>query len=415
MNIPDNLRPKLDRLQSTAFIFGVIGALVCVVGAVTSPEAFTRGYLPAYLFWLGVTTGSLFLLSLHHTVGGGWGFIIRRPMEAAIRLLPLMLVLFIPIAIGMEHLYGGHHGWMRPYNDLDKILQLKSVWLNQPFFLARTVFYFITWMAFAYFFYKWSGQQDESDDPKILERLTLTGPPSIVWYVISITLAAIDWSMSITPHWFSSIYGLIFVVGQGLSTLAFMMILVAVIGGNKPPVEDVPQRYFRDLGNMTMAGTLLWAYTAFSQYIITYSGNVGEFVTWYLDRQGGGWKVVGFGLVIFHFVIPFLSLQSPALKVRVMNLYKLAFLILIMRFIDLSWLTAPNWYKSIPEALPTILFQLAAFVGIGGIWLGLWAGQFKLRPLMPAHDPRLNEHWPLGSSKEHNADTHATQEVAHHG
>jgi hypothetical protein len=413
MDTFENIRPQLDRLQKTAFAIGIIGALICVVGAVTSPEFFVRGYLPAYLFWLGVTTGSLFLVSLHHTVGGGWGFIIRRPLEAAIRLLPLMLLLFIPIGLGMTHLYGTEHGWMHPYNELDRVLKLKSVWLNQPFFLIRVLFYFATWIAFAYFFYKWSGQQDESDDPKILQRLTQVGPISIVWYIISITLAAVDWSMSLTPHWLSSIYGLIFVVGQGLSTMCLMLLLVNILGGGKPPVEEVPNRYFRDLGNLTLAGTLRWAYTAFSQYIITYSGNLQEYGAWYVARQGGGWNYVGFGLLAFHFCLPFLALLSSGLKVKIQNLSKLALFILVMRFVDLCWLTLPNFYGSISEALPAILFEAAAFAGIGGIWLGLWAGQFKLRPLMPKHDPRLNEYWPIGGNGGHGHAGHANGDHGH--
>ncbi len=402
------LTPRLEKLQSYAVIIGAVGFFLCLVGAMRRPAEFWQSYLFAWLFWAGVTIGPMALLLLHHVVGGGWGFIIRRLLEAAIRLLPWMLLLFVPIIINlfMPTLFNrpdlSLYEWADPrHYEHDEILQAKRPFLNVPFFILRTIIYFAIWMTFAHILNKWSEEQDRTGDPEITHRFNMLGAGGIVVYVLTLTFAAVDWVLSLSPHWFSSIIGLLFVVGQGLSTLCLMHILVTFLGSETPILKQVPQRYFRDLGNLTLAFTLLWAYMSFSQFLITYNGNTAEEAPFYMRRTTMGWGIISLSLVIAHFFLPFLTLLSSSVKVRIENLAQLAAFIIFMRFVDLYWWVAPTFR----EAFQLSPSDLGAPLMLGGVWLWLWSQSMKRdRPLLPLHDPRFAEHWPPDEHHEHDHD-----------
>lgn len=383
------LRPQLASIRNIALGMLVVGVVLTAIGFVLPGGAasFFPSYLVAYLFWLGVTTGSLGLWMVHNTSGGGWGFIIRRPMEAATRLLPLMAVLYIPILLGLHRLYP----WARPEEVAkSKALQYQQWWMNQPFFLTRVIVLFASWMLIAYFLNKWSAQQDESDDPLILHKMNMLSAPCIVWFVLSVTVLAVDWVMTLTKDWVSSIIGFLFVVGQGLSTFALMQILVTRLGGGSSILDRVPRRYYRDLGNLTLAFILLWAYMSYSQFLITYSGNTAEESVWYVQRELAGWPIIGFGLIAFHFAFPFLVLISSSVKVRIQNMAKLGFYLIVVRFLDLTYWVQPTFR----DHLAITPMDIGLFLAMGGVWLALWTWQMEDRDLLPSHDPRLERFWP---------------------
>jgi hypothetical protein len=403
MNLSD-IKPHLDRLQKASLIVGVLGIILTAVFTFAfmgqEPYLFIRSYLPAYLFWLGICLGSLVMLSLHNTVGGGWGFIIRRPLEAATRLLPLIFIFFLPVAASVAMGSDSLFSWVHPQTDIAKAKA--HWWLRPDRFLIGAVVYFLIWGFFIYFQNKWSKDQDEGDTTAY-NRLNVIGAAGIVFYVISITLASTDWGMSLTPQWSSTMYGFIFVVGEGLAALTFMVMLVNYLGGGQPPVEEVPQRYYRDLGNLMLTGTLLWAYTAFGQYVITYSGNTREEASWFFIRLKGGWGFIGAALIFLHFFLPFFVLLSSSVKVRLKNLSKIAGFILIMRVVDIFWLTAPTFYQLYNTGNPEVsklpahawmsaLVYLACLAGMGGIYMWAWCAQLQKRPLVPLHDPRLQDY-----------------------
>lgn len=403
INLSDLVGPQLDRLQKGALVAGVVGVAAMVLGAILDPADFFISYLFAFMFWLGVTTGSLGWLMIGHVTGGGWAFILRRPLEAATRNLPLAFAMFVPILFGMGALYGGHHGWNRPYEELDTILRHKNAYLNVPFFIARAVFYFVVWGTLAFFLNKWSRIHDERDDPAVAVRLNNWSAGGLLIFVLTMTFAAFDWMMSLEPHWFSSLFGVIIIVGQGLSTLALMTILIARLAGHTPFLQSLQEanpRYFRDLGNLTLAFTLLWAYTNFSQYMIYWSGNIAEEVEWFVHRARGGWGIVSMFLIVAHFALPFLVLLSSTVKVKINNLAKLAVFILFMRFVDLWWYITPTFRHE----LTLHWLDIACPIGLGGIWLWAWARELKGRLAVPVYDPRLRDDWPL-----------KLEGVAHHG
>lgn len=387
----DIMGPRLDALKRNALIMLVAGVAMTAIGALTAPDRnyIFHAYLYAYMFWFGVTAGPVGLLALHHTVGGGWGFLIRRFLEAATRLLPLMAIGFLPIAIGIPHLYE----WSDTAKAAaDHVLSQKMAYLNNTAFIIRTVIYFAILMGLAFLYNKWGAVYDERADTDVFAKLSVAGGAGMLLYFLTITFVAIDWVMSIVPHWYSSIFGPLVVVTQGLSTLSLMLILISSLLGDTPLLERAPSAYFRDLGNLTLAFVMLWGYMSFSQYLITYAGNTTEEVIWYVQRRQHNWGIISIALIALHFFLPFfLLLVGSRIKRDPRRLAKVAMYLIGMRFLDLFWWVTPTFRSTLLEAVgnPGVLMYLGTPLLLGGIWLFLWTSEVRKRPLLPLHDPRL--------------------------
>ena len=382
--------------RSTALMAGAAGLVLCAIGFFIDREHFFRAYLIGYLFWLGIALGSLALMMVHHQSGGAWGLVIRRIFEAATRTLPALALLFIPIVLGMHDLYPWTHA---DHVEHDPVLRHKALYLNVPFFLARAVFYFACWIGFAMVLNRWSKAQDEGD-ALATRRMQLLSGAGLVAYGLAITFASVDWVMSINPHWFSTMFGFLFMGGQGLSALAFTIVIATALW--RGPLHEVYNPgHFHDLGKLMLAFVMLWAYFNFSQYLIIYSGNLVEEIPYYIDRTNGGWQYLALVLVVFHFAAPFALLLSRDLKRNAPRLVFVAVAILVMRLVDLHFLVSPDFDPSgvnrhlLPagESHAAHLFihwlDLAAPIGIGGIWLWLFLTQLAQRPLLPIRDPQL--------------------------
>ena len=382
MNGTETLRPQLDRVQRWSLIVGLAGSALCLVGAFRDPGQFFRSYLLAYVFWISIALGSTAIVMLHYLVGGRWGFVIRRLLESATRTLPLMAVLMLPLLFGLRELYV----WARPEAAADHELEHKALYLNIPFFVGRTIVYFGAWLAIAYFLNKWSSEQDQTAEPSLMRRLQVLSGPGLLLWGLTVTFASVDWVMSLEPHWFSTIYGMLFMVGQVLTTLAFVIAVLMLLSGHKPLSDVITPGHFHDLGNLLFAFVILWAYIAFSQFLIIWSGNLPEEVPWYLSRVRGGWLWVALLLLIFHFFLPFLLLLSRDVKRRMRVLAKLAAALIVLRLVDLFWIIAPAFH---PKGLSLHWLDAMAPLGLGGIWIAVFVWQLKGRPLLPLHDPRF--------------------------
>jgi hypothetical protein len=377
------LHPFWDRVQQRALVVGAAGVVLCGVGVFSNPTQFFRSYLLAYLFWLSIPLGCLAILMLHHLVGGAWGAMIRRVLESGTRTLPLLVLLFVPLLFGVHELYL----WARPEVVAnDPLLQRKTPYLNIPFFILRSAFYFVVWLAVSYLLNKWSLTQDRSGADPFERRMRLLSGPGLVLYVLTATFAYVDWMMSLEPHWFSTIYGILVIVGQLLATLAFAVVVAALLV-DAPPLSDVMSpAHFHDLGNLVLAFVMVWAYMAISQFLIIWSGNLPEEITWYLHRTQGGWEWVGLALILFYFALPFLLLLSRGIKQRVPLLAWVAAAILGMHVVDVFWLVVPAFQ---PTGFAVHWMDGAALMGIGGIWIAVFVWQLKGRPLLPVYDPGL--------------------------
>jgi hypothetical protein len=375
----------LERMQRWPLAIGAVALVLCAWGAYSNVQQFLRSYLLAYIFWSGVALGCLAVLMLYHLVGGGWGVLIRRTLEAGTRTIPLVALLIVPVLAGIPHLYA----WAHPeVVALDEHLRHKSGYLNVPFFLIRTVVYFAVWAGLAFFLNRWSSQQDRGGSPLLERRLHNLSGPGLVLFVVTVTFASLDWVMSLEPDWYSTIYSALFMVGQVLSALAFVLALLGLLASRTALGEVLSARYLRDLGNLLLTFVILWAYMAFSQFLIIWAGNLSEEIPWYIRRIKGGWEWVAGFVIVFHFALPFLLLLSREVKHRVKVLAGLAAALLVARLVCGFWMVAPAFGETSPRFH---WLDWVAPVGIGGVWLAAFAWQLKRRPLLPLHDPNLRE------------------------
>jgi hypothetical protein len=388
MNTRDyNAPDSVGRFQNRAFSIGGVAFLISLYGALKSPDVFYHSYLMSFLLVLGLALGSLGLVMLQHLTSGHWGIIIRRPLESATRTLPLLAVFFLPIAIfGMKYLYGA---WLDA-EELQKepLSKFQQTYLTTGGFIIRALIYFAIWAALMLIFNILSKRQDLNPDDRGLRRLLkMLAGPGIILYVFAMSFAAIDWVMSISPHWASTIYGFLLIAGQLISSMSFMIAVVVLLARSEPFSGVLQRRHLHDLGKLLLAFVMLWAYFDFSQLLIIWSGNLPEEITFYRTRLYGGWGAVAVIVLIFHFFVPFFLLLSQNVKRSMNVLPKIAVWLILMRLVDLFWMTRPEFTAS---AIPSWL-DIVLPVALGGLWLGFFAFNLKQCPLLPVGDPKLAE------------------------
>jgi hypothetical protein len=382
MTPSDSITARIGRWQRTSLLVGGAGVLVAVVAFLVDREQFLRSYLFAYLYWTGMALGCLAILLMHHVVGGKWGMLIRRLCEAGARTLPLMAVLIIPILIGITTLYP----WARPEAAHDANIQSKAAYLNIPFFIGRVVIYFAIWFLYSHLLSKWSNELDRTKNYALISKMRAISAPGLVVLTLTTTFAFIDWIMSLEPHWFSTIYGAMFMIGEMLESFAFVIALMIILSRMSPLREYVTPQHVHDLGNMMFAFMVLWAYLSFSQFIIIWSGNLPDEIPWYISRLRGGWGWVALTLVVFHFALPFALLLFRGVKRREERLFRVSLLLILIRMVDVYWITMPAFFG---QHLRIHWMDFVTAVAIGGLWLTVFFSQLKSHSLIPVGDPRL--------------------------
>jgi hypothetical protein len=378
--------PELKRVSTMALAVGALFFALFVFGLLTDRAQFFHAYLVGFIFWIGITLGSMALLMLQHLTGGAWGLIIRRVLEAATRTLPLMLILFLPILLRLSQIYI----WTNKA-EMDQVPALREKtahYLNPAFFTVRTLVYFAIWLLMMWLLNAWSLQHDRTANRRDLKRLQMMSGPGLGLLILTITFAAIDWVMSLDPAWSSTIFGLISVASWSLSALAFGILVMSWLAKREPMNTVVRTSHFHDWGNLMMALVMLWMYFAFSQYLIIWSGNLPEETTWYVARKHDGWGIIALAVVILQFGFPFLTLLSRAAKKSPQKLGMLALLILIMRVMDVIWLIEPTFNR---EHFHLSWMDIVAPIAMGGVWIATFAWQLQKRSLVPINDPQLEQ------------------------
>lgn len=379
-------RPSaLNRFEKPALVVGIVGLVLSAIGGFLQPPHFFQAYLVAYIFWASIALGSIALLAIQYLTGGVWGVLIRRPLESAAKTLPLLLIGFVPIFLGMRHLYS----WSRhDVMEHDVLLQKKAAYLNVPFFSARTIVFFILWIAIGYLLTKWDREYEDTGNPRLILRIRKVSAAALLIMTLTLTFASVDWMMSLEPHWYSTMYGISFVVGTLLSAMTFAIMVTVRLADEKPMAEVVAPTHLRDLGNLTFAFTMLWAYTAFSQFLLIWYGNLKEETPWYLVRSHGGWGVIAVLLMVFHFFVPFLLLLMRDVKDRAKTLGTVAAILLAMRLVDYFWLITPAFHR---EVFFIHWLHVATVVGIGGVWLYLFLVRLREESPLPMYEEVVRE------------------------
>ncbi len=381
--------PVVKTIARRSLIVGVAFGVVAVIGAFLRPEEFYRAYLLGFMGWLGVALGSMAILMIRHLTGGGWGMVIRRILGAAMRTLPLLALLFIPIILGMHRLYI----WAQPLDTIaDKHLRehledITKTYLTTNGFILRAVFYFATWNLLSFLLTKWSKQTDRPGAPDNTQRFKAVSGPGLILYGFTISFAAIDWVMSLDPSWVSTIFGLIILIGEVLSAMCFAVVVERILYNYRPMSEILKPDFVHDHGKWMLTFIMVWAYFNFSQWLIIWAGNLPAEITFYLKRLSGGWGFIGLTLVLFHFAIPFGILLSRRFKRDIHRLAWLAAWLIVMRYLDLFWIIEPNFSNTLRFTVGDIIVPVA----IGGIWLAYFFRNLAALPLLPAYDPEADE------------------------
>jgi hypothetical protein len=387
---------ELTSQKSRALMAGGVGLALCLIGFVFDRGHFFRSWLIAYMLFLGIALGSMALVMIQHLSGGAWG-VFRRVFEASSRTLPVLAVLFLPILFGVGELYPWAHA------DLvaeDHILSHRAPYLNHAFWVARAIVYFGGWITLSLVLNRLSAVQDTGDlnVNRTIQRVSGAG---LVFYALSITFAGIDWIMALNPHWYSTLFGFLMMGGQGLSALAFTIVISRSLVGREPMAQLLKPSHFHDLGKLMFAFVMLWAYFNFSQYLLTYAANLIEEIPYMIARTTNGWQYLALFLAIFHFAVPWLILLSRDMKRTPNRLVFVALWLLFMRFTDFFLMVSPE-FASTGENLHfeagehaghffVHWLDLAAPLAIGGLWVWAFLTQLSQRPLFAIGDPYLRE------------------------
>jgi hypothetical protein len=378
---------QVEVLQRRAFALGAAGLMASLIGAFVSPTQFFHSYLFAFLFWNGIAIGCLSLLMIQHLTGGRWGLAIRRLLEAGTRTVPVLVLLFLPVAFGLERIYPWA-GSEQSDATIRHAIEIKQAYLNVPSFLGRAAFYFAVWFLLAYVLNRVSLETDAGLDLRRARQMRSISGGGLLLMGLTITFMSVDWAMSLDPRWFSAIYGMLFMIGTALSALALCIVVITRIMGTGPLSVVANADTLHDLGKLMLAFIMVWAYFSYSQFLIIWSGNLPEEIPWYLRRFQGAWRFIGLFLVVFHFAVPFLVLLSRDLKRRAKTVGLVALWILAVRLVDLFWLVRPEFPQT---GFAVHWLDVTLAIGLGGVWLGAFARQLKTRPLLPLGEPEVRE------------------------
>ena len=375
----------LARMPAIALSVGVVALLAAVLLGRGDPRAFAFSWLVAFLFTLSIALGCLYFVLIHTAMQGGWGIVVRRLAENAMATIPAFAILLLPVLFYREELFP----WIREIAEgKDHLLLWKAPYLNTPFFLTRAIVFMVVWSGIALFFFRGSRRQDATGDPAISVRLRQWSGPAIIALGLTHSFAAFDWIMSLDPHWYSTIFGVYSFAGALLAGFSFIVLAVMALRRYGLLEDVVGTEHFHDLGKLLFAFTVFWAYIGFSQYFLIWYGNIPEETIFFRHRLEGSWRAASFLLAAGHFVLPFFFLMPRTIKRKPVTLALGAAWILLMHYLDVTWLVKPSIS---PHGVPIGLADVLCLIGFLGVFVGIFARLTAGAPLIPVRDPRLPE------------------------
>jgi hypothetical protein len=374
-----------NRLPVIGAAAAVLGAVGCAILGMGNPKQFFFSWLVSFLFFLTLALGALFFVLIQYASQGGWGIVVRRIGETTFAALPVMAVLFLPLLLGLREVYA----WSVPgAAEHDALLRWKAPFLNVPFFLIRAVVYFAAWSAMAFFYYRGSRGQDATGDVAVSARLRRFAGPAIIVLALTQTFASIDWIMSLTPHWYSTMFGVYFFAGSFVGFIALLSVVAPAMRRAGLLEAIISPEHLHDIGKFLFAFTAFWGYIAFSQFFLMWYGNLPEETIWYKARMAGSWLPVSLLLMAGHFAAPFFFLMGRTVKRNGVTLAAGGAWLLAMHYVDLYWQVMPTLH---PEGLRPSVLDVAAFLAVGGCFVAATGWLMRRQALVPLRDPRLAE------------------------
>jgi hypothetical protein len=379
-----NMTELARRWRKPAAAVLALGAIGVAAGWMADPRQLGFSYLLAFMFFLSLCLGALFLVIVHHLFDASWSAPIRRLAEQMAVLLPVMAALFIPLAILGPHIYS----WMDPASAGEHSLRAKAGYLNRPFLYIRAVILFGVWTCLSWRLRYWSLKQDATGAAESTYHLRRLSAAGIFLFAITLTIAAIDWVKSLQYQWYSTMYGVYYFAESVWVTLATVYMLTVWLKWSGPMRGVAGRRQLHDLGALMLTFTVFYAYIHFSQYLIIWNANLPEETFWYAMREKGVWWAASMALVFGHFLLPFLVLLRIDVKVTPWLMLPLCAWIWLMHFVDMSFNILPPLHL---EDFPWRWTDLACLAFIGGALGFIYLGNLAAHPVYPLRDPRLKE------------------------
>lgn len=377
------LEARLRRYQLIFLVIGLVALALSAWGAFVDRRQFFFSYLFGWLFWIGLSLGCFMMTMIHLLTGGRWGYPTRRFLEAGFSVLPLMLVLVVPIFLGLHELYP----WARPEEVAHEAsLQKTHPYNNEFAYILRVVIYLVVWIWMGWCLRRWSLQQDSTTNAEPTIKARRLSGPGIVIYSLLGTFAYVDWVMSLEKHWWSTMFGVIVIIGQMLVALAFSVVMLTLFKDEEPLVGVVNRTHYHHLGNLLLTFVLFWTYVSFGQLLIIYSGDIPEELSWYMHRIANKWKIIIGAVAFFHFFLPFLLLLFRTVKRHVVSLTALSAVLFIVHIVDTYWMVLPTLHQ---HGVVVSWLDFTAPIGIGGLWLAFFLSRLRAAPMLPQQDPGM--------------------------
>src|SRR5688500_12035815 len=361
----------------------LLGIVACAILGISNPKQFFFSWLVSFLFFLSLALGALFFVLIQYAAQGGWGIVLRRIGETTFAMLPVMAALFLPLLLGLHDLYEWSH---REAVEQDALLRWKAPYLNVPFFLIRAALFFGIWSFIAVLYYRGSRGQDVTGDPGVSARLRRFAGPSIIVLALTQTFASVDWIMSLTPHWYSTMFGVYFFAGSFVGFIALLSVVAVAMRRAGLLDTVISPEHLHDVGKLLFAFMVFWTYIAFSQFFLVWYANLPEETVWYQARMEGSWMTLSIFLMAGRVVEPFFHMMGRAWKLIGVILAVGGVRLLAMHFADLYWQVMPTLH---PEGVRPSVLDVAAFVAIGGCFVAAASWLMRRQALVPLRDPRL--------------------------
>jgi hypothetical protein len=374
-----------NRIPVIGAVCALLGIVACVILGAANPKQFFFSWLVSFLFFLSLALGALFFVLIQYAAQGGWGIVLRRIAETTFATIPVIAALFLPLLLGLHDLYEWSHADAVAN---DALLRWKAPYLNIPFFLIRAALYFGIWSFIALLYYRGSRGQDVTGDPGVSARLRRLAGPGIIVLALTQTFASVDWIMSLTPHWYSTMFGVYFFAGSFVGFIALLSVAAVAMRRAGLLETVISAEHLHDIGKLLFAFTVFWTYIAFSQFFLMWYANLPEETIWYRARMEGSWMTVSLFLMAGHFVAPFFYLMGRTVKRKGTTLAVGGAWLLAMHFVDLYWQVMPTLH---PEGVRPSALDVAAFFAIGGCFVAAAGWLMRRQALVPLRDPRLAE------------------------
>lgn len=389
--ITDSLQfPADSKVPRALFGIGAVGLIASIIGYFFDADQFFFSYLVSFSYFTSFALAALIMIMLHHITKSSWGVVFRRIAESFSANIWIWAIFVIPILLGIHNLYHWSHPELLDYSGdyYDKIVAGKSAYLNSTFFVIRQVIYFVIWGYLGYKLHKVSVEMDRTNDWGLTALLRKISAPGIPLFALTVAFASFDWLMSLDPHWFSTMFGVYFFAISFQAFWPAMILMVFYLHRKGLLTNTIRQVHIYDLGAWFFAFTVFYAYIAFSQFLLIYYANLPEETLWYFHRLEGGWEFIAYSLLIFRFAVPFLVLLNREAKKNRKVLGAMSVLVLIIHFAEIYWIAMPVLSD---HGFIFSWMDITAFVGLGGIFFGLFFNTFMKNDMVPKNDPKLED------------------------